>query len=95
MLPAPYVMSILCRWLFPYLIRKCLKQGKWSLEAYIDDEEFEEALAAAESKRSFIKMIFSEGGENLIVFPYLKIISVVLRLSVLAQLVNFSLKLTQ
>lgn len=24
-LPAPYALSLICRWLFPYLVRKCLK----------------------------------------------------------------------
>jgi hypothetical protein len=38
-LPAPFLLSLICRWLFPYLIKKCMDKRRKRLEEDWNEEE--------------------------------------------------------
>ena len=86
-------MSLICRWLFPSLIKQCLKKQR---RGYEEDEAdvYNEAIRK-KKKKSFCFRLFNETTEgDTLKIQYVQIVSGILRLAVFMQLINCSIKLT-
>ena len=79
-LPAPYFLSLLCRWVFPSLVNKCLRKKR--------DRE-------GKRKKGWCYIMCTSSEDDHVIFPYIQIISVFIRLAALVLLLHFSLRLTQ
>lgn len=86
-------MSLICRWVFPYLIKKCMEKRRRLEEDYSEEEEYQRERK--KRRKSFCFRLCNEQaqGDNMR-FPYMQIISAFVRISILVLLLNFSLKLT-
>ena len=95
-LPGPYVVSLICRWLFPYIVRRSFKNRRKNRRKrhIIDSDEDDEELAVREKKPSLCRKLCNPQELKMRQFPFLQMVTVIIRLSILAILLNFSLKLT-